>query len=419
LAGNQIIIAGSATYEFNHFYKYYSYYKEIILSGGDKVLLKQKFPEMNLPDEVIDISQYAIMRIPAEILPPGMMDKKVLAQGQATMDPQIFSQEYGAVFCRDSEGFFLASALHRATCPIASDRHGVIDFGPRLYGDSEKQYVMGVDPASEDDNFAIGIMELNATHNGYVYQWTTNRKDFEELKRNKWVEEDIKDYNSFCIRHIRKLLRRFNIVAMFVDAGGGGLSVREGLRDEAKLLDSADQLIYDMDDENVQGLQGRHILKMIAFQSYEWRVNSHYKLKRDILDLWTLFPKYDPAEVEVAANAATKAGQYFDTLEDCYLELEQCKQETVLIKHTATATGQEKWDVPDIVGVDAEQVRKQLKRDRFTSLLLANDAAKWYREENELGQPKTFNVAGNGVIHNIAFTGKNIGRMRPMPTIRL
>jgi hypothetical protein len=49
-----------------------------------------------------------------------------------------------------------------------------------------------------------------------------------------------------------------------------------------------------------------------------------------------------------------------------------------------TLTGHEKWDVPKIAGIDAEELRKTLKRDRFTSLLLANWGARLFIEEDKV-----------------------------------
>jgi hypothetical protein len=106
----------------------------------------------------------------------------------------------------------------------------------------------------------------------------------------------------------------------------------------------------------------------MEFSSYVWRRESHYSLRKDILDKITVFPGYDAAAIEVA----NLDGHQFDTLEDCYLEILECKNETTLIKHTQTITGNEQWDVPKIHGVDADKVKRKLKKDRFTSLLLAN-----------------------------------------------
>ena len=421
LDSNQIIVAGTASYQFNHFYQYYKYYCAVIESGGDKNLLQQEFPDMTIPDE-LNPENYCVIRLPYDKVPPGLMDPVILEQGRATMDPQIFDMEYGAIFAIDSEGFYLASVLQQCTCPVASDQDGVINFSPKLIGESEKAYIMGIDPASEDDNFTISILEKHANYRCLVYQWSTNRKEFEELKRNKLIDEDIKDYNTFCVRHIRSLRRRFDCGLIVMDTGGGGVSVRESLKDPTKVLDQQDDLIYDMEDEDVEGLKGSHILLMIEFSNSKWRVDAHHGLRKDFLDRKVLFPKYDAAQVEVQSFKNTKIGKGFDTLAECYVEIEQCKQETTLIQHTQTTTGQEKWDVPKMVGVDAEQVKKYLKRDRFTSLLLANWGCRVAEDDIDLGTAfigaSSKDLKGKPVEGSYTFVGEGAKRMAGLENSR-
>lgn len=372
LASNQIIMAGTAHFQFNHTYKYYKYYKAVIMSGGSKKKIKDEFPDITVPD-VIRPQDYCLIRLPYAALPAGMMDETILNQGKATMDPAIFNMEYNGCFPADSEGFYLASQIRAATAPIQSSQ-GTIAFGAKLYGDKQGIYTMGIDPASENDNFAVHIIEINDNYNGSVYQWSTNRKTFEELQRLGAIDPDIKDYNTFVMWHIRSLLKRFNVSLIACDAGGGGLALRELFKDPDKI--PKDELpILDMDDENTERMQGQRILKMVEFSNYQWRREAHYGLKKDIMDKKLVFPQYDLAAIE-AANASDRGGTSFDTVEDCYLELEQCKSETMMIRHTSTATGQEKWDVPRMLGIDSEEMRKRLKKDRFTSLLLANWAAR-------------------------------------------
>lgn len=554
---NQIIMAGTAYYKFNHFYKYYQYYKAIITSGGDPQILKRDFSEMPIPKD-LDASKYAIIRLPYEKLPLGMMDKTILSQGKATMDPQIYGMEYGACldgdteiitkedikqikdvklddlvlthknrwqrvtkvtnryidediiqftidgydktlrftknhpfwqgnesfvpiskfekgfkllkseyhtptfftinsiesvhykglvynlevendhsyslpvatvhncFPNDSEGFYLASWINNATCPVQSDKHGKINFGPRLKGDPQKSYIMGIDPASEDDNFAINIIEKNTGYNAVVYQWTTTRKRFEELKRMNQLQDNIKDYNTYIIKHIRHLLNRFNTELIVIDNGGGGISVKEGLRDPDKCLSPDEPMYYDMEDENCKGLQGRHIIIGIDFQKTEWRKKAHYGLREDILSKTTIFPQYDGSIIEVSSVEDEENGKVFDTLEDCYLEIEQCKQETTLIQHTQTDGGTEKWGVPRVVGMDAEQVKKVLKRDRFTSLLLSNWGCRYLKEEGSYPQSPTEEPFG-GVAKawkptptsGGRFVGKGANKMKNLPTFEL
>lgn len=284
----------------------------------------------------------------------------------------------------DSEGFYLASWLFKATCPVKMEGNKFLTFNARMGGDHNKVYIMGIDPASEDDLFTVNIIELNSTYRGIVYQWSTNRQQYEEMKRNGLISDRIDDYNTFVITHLRHLLRRFNIQLMVMDTGGGGLSMKELLRDKDKLLDESDHLIFDREDENCRGLKGRHILQMIEFSSYEWRTTSHWGLRQDLLDMKILFPEYNIPEVVESSLNDIKAGRFIDTLEDCYQEIEQCKVETTMIKHSQTPIGQEKWDVPELVGIGADNKKKRLKKDRFTSLLLSNWGCRLYEEENNI-----------------------------------
>lgn len=366
MSSNQIVINGTANYQFNHFYKYYNTYKSIITSGGDVKKLKESFPDMPF-DKNLDARDYAIVRVPYDMVPEGPMDEKILSQGRATMDPILFDMEYGCIFPADSDGFYLASWLHSATCPVRDKDGCLIQLAPCLTC-HDKTCVMAIDPASEEDNFAIAIIAINKGHRGLIYMWTTNHKRFEELKRKGLIEPDINDYVSFCLKHIRSLLRRFNIQLIVLDKAGGGVTVRETLRDTAR-LEEGDELILDMDDENERNKKGRHILKLAEFSSDEWRKESHYGLRKDIMDKALVFPEYDLAEIELLALQKSDG---YETLDDCYHEIEECKTETTMIKHSQSPNGTERWDVPEIIGLTAEQVRKKLKRDRFTALLMAN-----------------------------------------------
>ncbi len=411
LTDNQIILSGTPSYQFNHFYKYFSYYRDVI-TGEINSKGSKEYAE--IIQKQIDPRDYAIIRIPYEVLPKGMMDEKILMQGKATMDPQIFSMEFQVIFPSDSDGFFLASWVHKATAPIKIG-NDICTFKPKLYCDPSSSCVMGVDPASEDDRFAVCIMELMGPVRGVVYVWSTTRKEFEQLKRDGLVANDIDDYNTFCVKHIRHLVKRFNVKMVVMDAGGGGLAIKEGLKDKTKLLDSTDSPILDMDDENSQGLHGEHILKMIQFQNNEWRVNSHHGLRKDLLDMKVLFPEYDGAAIESGNVHDSITGKVFDTAEGCYYEIEQCKQETILIRHSRTVNGAEKWDVPKIMGLDAEHVRKQLKRDRFTALLLANWGCRLVQEERPYdGEAFTGGSAKDmkGDMSGLPYVGRGVGRLK-------
>src|SRR5690606_3572035 len=120
---------------------------------------------------------YSVVRIPADLLPPGFMDESQLARSRATLTADIYSLEFSAVFSKDSNGFFKASLLEKCTANEENDIElpsGRVVFESKVKGDKDKQYVFGVDPASEQDRFAIVILELHPDHRRIVHCWTTN-----------------------------------------------------------------------------------------------------------------------------------------------------------------------------------------------------------------------------------------------------
>ena len=110
------------------------------------------------------------------------MDDQQVARSRATMHNGIYQMEYGACFTSDSQGFFKRSLIH--SC-VASDKNvssnGWPTWCPEPFdmmsrGNPEKTYVMGIDPASEHDNFAIVILELHLEHQRVVFSWTLSRR---------------------------------------------------------------------------------------------------------------------------------------------------------------------------------------------------------------------------------------------------
>ena len=106
---NQIVLSGTAYYDFNHFATYWKKWKSIIKSGGQLHKLKEIFGED--PPEDFDWTQYSIIRMPYELLPKGFMDSDQVARSKATVHTGIYQMEYGACFTTDSQGFFKRSLI--------------------------------------------------------------------------------------------------------------------------------------------------------------------------------------------------------------------------------------------------------------------------------------------------------------------
>lgn len=96
---NQIIYSGTPSFHFNHFYKHYKRWDKIIKSKGDPKILDELFGEDKELREAFDWRDYAVIRIPYNYLPDGMMDKAIIAQAKASLPTSHFLLEYCRMFC--------------------------------------------------------------------------------------------------------------------------------------------------------------------------------------------------------------------------------------------------------------------------------------------------------------------------------
>jgi hypothetical protein len=240
--GNQAIISGTADYAFKHFASYWRRYKAIIESKGDTHKLQEIF-NGEIPSN-FNWKDYSIIRIPYELIPKGFMDDKQVSRAKATIHTGIYNMEYAACFVSDSEGFFRRSLIE--SC-VANDSNPIIisnkkiTFDAVTQGNAQHKYVYGIDPASEQDNFSIVILEVHPDHNRLVYCWTTNRNNFKERQKTGLVNEY--DFYGFCARKIRNLMKTFPVERIGIDAQGGGVAIEEALHDPNK-LEEGEHLIW-------------------------------------------------------------------------------------------------------------------------------------------------------------------------------
>jgi hypothetical protein len=91
-----------------------------------------------------------------------------------------------------------------------------------------------------------------------------------------------------------------------------------------------------------------------------------------------------------------------------------------LIQEQTTAKGQKRWDLPRIKGVVTEGVKLRLKKDHFTSLLLANDAARNLNTEPQQ-QISTFGgysskyIVQNNIRSDAMYQGRGMRKMKGAP----
>jgi hypothetical protein len=383
--GNQAIISGTADYGFKHFAQYWKRYKGIIESCGNAQKLEEIF-KGEVPAN-FNWKDYSIIRIPYELIPKGFMDDKQISRAKATIHTGIYNMEYATCFVEDSEGFFRRTLIEGC---VSSQNNTIkinnedIFFEALTTGDTSKQYVYGIDPASEQDNFSIVILEVHKTHSRIVYCWTTNRNNFKLRQKTGLVKEF--DFYGFCVRKIRNLMKTFPPVRIGMDAQGGGVAIEEALHDPAK-TEEGEQLIWPVIDDNkpkdTDDQQGSHILELVQFAKADWTSQANHGLRKDMEDKILLFPFFDNVSLALALDkdgttieSATQ-DQLYDSLGDCILEIEELKNELTTIVMTQTSTGpnaRDRWDTPEVKLQNGKKGR--LRKDRYSALLIANMLAR-------------------------------------------
>ena len=374
---NQIILSGTAYYDFNHFATYWKKWKSIIASKGDRSKLREIFGEE--APENFDWTQYSIIRIPYELLPKGFMDADQVARSKATVHTGIYQMEYGACFTRDSQGFFKRSLIE--SC-VVSDQNSIKDsqgreirFEAALIGDPEKKYIFGVDPASEVDNFSIVILEANPDHRRIVHCWTTTRSEHKEMVKKGLSTET--DFYSYCARKIRDLMRLFPCIHIAMDAQGGGVAVMESLHDKDKIKEGEMPIwpvIDDNKEKDTDGERGLHILEMCQFAKYDWLAEANHGMRKDFEDKVLIFPYFDSITIGLSASEDNVKFRIYDTLEDCVMDIEELKDELSMIQMTQTSNGRDRWDTPEVVIGTGR--KSKMRKDRYSALLMANMAAR-------------------------------------------
>lgn len=381
IKGNQIIYSGTAYYEFNHFAKKFRMWQEIIRNQHDIGKIAEIFGGYNMIPEDFDARDYAVIRVPYNYLPEGLLDTKQLAHAKALLPRNIYLMEYCAVFVKDSDGFFTRSLIESCTCipdrPILTP-DGEVSFTPLMFGMDGRNYVMGIDPAAERDNLAITILEVYPNHSRIVYCWSVNKSLFNKRRKQGFIKDTA--YYEYCCSKIRDLYKLFKPIRIEMDSQGGGYPISEMLRNK-KLLDkdNGDMPIYEIivpDEPKTTDLEkdGPHILHLVK-QDNEFNAQANVCLHKNFETKRVLFPAFDTIKMQSALIAEKELNISFDTFEENVNNIEELKNELCMIQMTETTTGKERFDTPTIKqpgSVEGRIIKGRLKKDRYTSLLLAH-----------------------------------------------
>ena len=315
------------------------------------------------------------------------------------MSESLFFKEYEAIFIADSDGFFKRSTIEGCVAsPENIERGKIPDYCPspfdvQIQGKPGKRYVMGVDVARMNDNFAISILEVCEEHSRVVYGWTTNEEDYSKRRAAGATTEG--SYNAFCARHIRNLMQTFPCEIIAVDALGGGRGLTDALKDPNMLYEGEVPILPTIDrkkPKETDTVPGQHIIEHINYGAYGWIEPANYELLADMESKRLLFPNYDvlTAELSIAEdkrrekalkksnpNIDVRSIIQFDSLEDIAEEIELLKDEltnVIVVQSSEKVGARLVWKVPD-VKLDG-QTTATGKKDRYSALLMANWTAK-------------------------------------------
>ena len=299
---NQIIITSSGYFTFNHMYKLYQAYKDEMERGNDN---------------------YAVYRVPFTLLPEGFLDSKSIEAAQREMSSLEFRMEYEAAFIPDTDAFYKASLLEACS---------TTGFSTRVAGEYEKSYCLGIDPARSEDSFAICVAELGVPSK-IVHAVEIQKMPFPQMCE---LIEDLCD--------------AFNVQSIYMDAGGGGLAIKDILAENNRGHRAGPLL--DPNDEVHQAKSGRHILTMCNFGT-DFISESNFAALRLLEHRDLLFPSIPREEEPTPAQ------------EEGWQTIQTMKQQMQMIELSETPTGKHHFDVPK-----GEGHGKQ-KKDLYTAFMLA------------------------------------------------
>jgi hypothetical protein len=320
---NKMIMTSSGYYKFNHMWR----------------RMRDYWVQMDLYGEK---SQYSVWQVPYWDLPRGFLDANNVAEAKRIMSSHEFSMEYEAAMISDSEGFFKASLLEECTRES--------DFSIELKGDTNAQYVLGVDP-NQGGSASCGVVLIKLGQRNKVVAVF-------ELK-NKITQEMTMEIQDLC--------EKYNIIRVFMDRGGGGNAVKDLLEEGY----GGKEPIIDITNDEHKRLPGRHILEMVNFNP-AWITDANFATLALLEDKRLLFP-----------NAPTVSTVNQEML--IYDSILTLKSQMMSIVVTQNASGTLHFDTP----------KKDQNKDLYSAMILAAYGARIIEKElEEPSEPQLYNRSG-------------------------
>lgn len=330
---NEICMLTSGYYSFNYVFDLYCKY-----SNRMHGLFEDTTGEI---DEIYGIDEdnednpldYATFQIPWQAIPRGFLDRKGLTQAMRDMDRLKFRMEYEAAWIRDTGGFFKAGDIEACR----ADKLGLKDHFVVSRGETHKKYVLGIDPARKEDDFAMVVFEFDPTFGAKV------------VHAEKHNGSDA--YLPKMVARIFELSNLFNFIRIVIDRFGGGQQVADLIAQGS--MDGTLPL-YDMEDERYKGLKGRHIVKLQE-PSSGWIEDAHHNVYNMLQKRQVSFP---------VKRIDDREGEYDNEVHNT---ISLMISQMLSIELTETRTGRLHFDLPQSGGGFKQH------KDLYSAFILGSD----------------------------------------------
>jgi len=383
----KMILLSSASYQWEDLYKVYCDYLEKAKHGT--------------PEER-DIASYSVTQISYEAVPDGFLDKAILKDVTEGETPQsIVDKEYRAIFIEGSDSYF--SIKKMIECSTKDMQEPCVE----IVGDKDAEYILGIDPsfssAESSDHFAMSLMKIIPKGD----------KKIGMLVHSYAVAGgNLKDH----ILYLYYLVTHFNIVYIGIDASQGdevefinscnNSSVFKNAGIDLKALD-ADFGKEDMSDlakqiQKSYNKEGRRIVQKQAFHSaFQRAANEYLQACIDYKNIWfagkaqfvdglgeRMAHGNENLLVLDPKNGHSMLGKddvgIFEFIELQGSLIDLTRKECSLVEVNSSELGNQSWSLPQ--AMKRSKSANRVRKDNYSSLLLANWCVKLYLASKE--QPK-------------------------------
>lgn len=384
----KVIFLSSASWTFQHLYKRYREWTDVLLLDPTVKANETKIEEFRKAGR-----SFFIARVAWEAAPVGLLDLEQIKQDKASMSEVMFNREYGAQFTSDSDGFFRAAKMELCTVPDKEEPT------MELVGVPGEEYVLGIDQnssgAEDSDHFAMCLMKI-------VRRETDGKRIGMVVHQYAVAGCGFTDHALY----LYYLLKHFNIVYIGVDASQGGelefINFCNQLPQFEKLkLHPVDDMDFNRTDFTAMlpdirrgyNVQQRQIVQKQRFSS-EWQRPANEYLQacfdhRNIRFAAKIAASDNSSSAAMGVDISMlKNHEEFremsisDFIVEQDMKQELVKKECAMIQVKVTDLGTMSFGLPQVLKRTSGPNR--VRKDSYSALLIANWSLKTYVEMMEI-----------------------------------